>query len=198
MTVNVITDHSPSYSAHPKMPVPTSEQISTAALANTNPSTIYPAPTFLQPRQPLHDPLANHDHVAGVEDQDSSSFFYTQGTPRRASQHRGAEHLQFAPPSHHGRDFDIDDVSPSSVFDWATSFDPTRGGATTAVAVEEGYDPSMIPKMNTSTGNPLGNGFVRPVREDSIQTLFQHSFDIWSSLDNADHQNIGDRRDTML
>lgn len=55
-----------------------------------------------------------------------------------------------------------------------------------AVATEGMFIPNMIPAHSIPSGNVLGDGLAMPEGEDSIQSLFQHSFDIWGPLDSMD------------
>lgn len=93
---------------------------------------------------------------------------YTQPTPRDPTQQHGPEYLRFAPPAHHANGNGRDNVASSSAFDWATSFDQTRGAASGAVTVREAHEPAID---NIPTDSSFGNGFAIPGNEDSIQSL---------------------------
>lgn len=55
-----------------------------------------------------------------------------------------------------------------------------------AVTIEDMFNPSMIPPYSIPNGNPLDDGLAMPEGEDSIQSLFHHSFDFWGPLDSMD------------
>ncbi|KAL8735749.1 MAG: hypothetical protein Q9166_000612 [cf. Caloplaca sp. 2 TL-2023] len=155
-----------------------SNQISAASLVDTNAYTTAAAPTLFQPPPPPQNPPPSH--VPSIVDQASSSHHHPQRMP----------HHSFAPHPHGINNNEMGDrevdVPPPNMLDWTVSSNPTRTGANMAVTTEDMYDPNMIPTNSLSSGNPLGVGFAMPEGEDSIQSLFHHSFDIWGSLENMD------------
>ncbi|KAL8636667.1 MAG: hypothetical protein Q9228_005961 [Teloschistes exilis] len=75
-------------------------------------------------------------------------------------------------------------------FDWSIQFDPSRPGANMAVTREDMLNPNMLPEYDIPNGSPLNDGLGMLDGEDSIQSLFHHSFDIWGSLDSMDIENV--------
>ncbi|KAL8833378.1 MAG: hypothetical protein Q9176_008006 [Flavoplaca citrina] len=68
-------------------------------------------------------------------------------------------------------------------FHWSTPFNPSNLAANVAVTTEGIFNPDMLPSYSIPHENPLDDGVGILEGEDSIQSLFGHSFDIWGSFD---------------
>ncbi|KAL8778230.1 MAG: hypothetical protein Q9213_007509 [Squamulea squamosa] len=142
-----------------------------------NAYTAVAAPTLVQPPSPPQNTTPSHVRMV---DQASKSHNYSHRVPHHAG----------TPFPHGANSTEIGDREASlptpNMFDWTVPFDPSKPGMNMAVAAEDTFNPNMIPSNGIPSGNPLGDGLAMLEGEDSIQSLFQHSFDIWGSLDSMD------------
>ena len=68
-------------------------------------------------------------------------------------------------------------------FNWSIPFNPSNPSANVAVTTEDFLNPNMLPPYSVPNGTPLDDDVDILEGEDSIQSLFGHSFDIWGSYD---------------
>ncbi|KAI4263182.1 MAG: hypothetical protein L6R42_001664 [Xanthoria sp. 1 TBL-2021] len=145
------------------------DKVSAASLVDP---TTAPVPTLFHPPYPPQGFTSNHVYSV---DQASSSHNYPHGVPHHT-----------VPPLPHGVNNNEIVGWGANSSGWSIPFDQSKPSVNMAVTTEDMFNPSMIPPYSIPNGNPLDDSLAMPEGEDSIQSLFHHSFDIWGPLDSMD------------
>ncbi|KAL8916475.1 MAG: hypothetical protein Q9172_006285 [Xanthocarpia lactea] len=128
-----------------------------------------PVPEPFQPPSTPRDSASSH--VQNV-DPALNSLGYSQ---------RASHHINPYLPQGVGSSTIVD--RGANTFHWSNPPNPSNLAANVEMTTADIFNPNMLPPYSVPNETPLDDGVGMLDGEDSIQSLFHHSFDIWGSLD---------------